>query len=50
MQQELVGQPKELPDKIYVGPVIDPGHSLASVSDKVAGVVLKRKTLPFCRT
>src|SRR5438874_13747391 len=43
MQTELVGQPKELPDNIQVGPVIDPGHSLASVSDKVAGVVLKRK-------
>src|ERR1700710_138679 len=36
-------QPVELPDKIHVGPVIDPGHSLASVSDKVAGIVLKRK-------
>ncbi len=36
-------QPVELPDKIYVGPVIDEGHSLASVSDKVGGIVLKRK-------
>ena len=39
-----MAQPVELPDKIYVGPVIDEGHSLASISDKVAGVVLKRKT------
>src|SRR5580704_9771836 len=38
-----MAQPVELPDKIYVGPVIDEGHSLASVSDKVGGVVLKRK-------
>ena len=38
-----MAQPVEIPDKIYVGPVIDEGHSLASVSDKVAGVVLKRK-------
>src|SRR5450432_2958658 len=36
-------QPVELPDKIHVGPVIDQGHSLASVSDKVGGIVLKRK-------
>ena len=36
-------QPVELPDKIHVGPVIDEGHSLASVSDKVGGIVLKRK-------
>ena len=36
-------QPVELPDKIYVGPVIDEGHSLASVSDKIGGIVLKRK-------
>jgi hypothetical protein len=36
-------QPVELPDKIHVGTVIDEGHSLASVSDKVAGIVLKRK-------
>jgi molybdopterin-containing oxidoreductase family membrane subunit len=36
-------QPVELPDKIYVGPVIDEQHSLASVSDKVGGVVLRRK-------
>src|SRR5215472_1572915 len=38
-----MSQPVELPDKIYVGPVIDEGHSLASVSDKVGGIVLKRK-------
>ena len=36
-------QPVEIPDKIYVGPVIDEGHSLASVSDKEGGIVLKRK-------
>ncbi|HWE49155.1 MAG TPA: NrfD/PsrC family molybdoenzyme membrane anchor subunit [Bryobacteraceae bacterium] len=39
-----MAQPVELPDKIHVGPVIDEGHSLASVSDKIAGIVLKRKT------
>ena len=38
-----MAQPVELPSKIEVGPVIDEGHSLASVSDKVAGIVLKRK-------
>jgi Ni/Fe-hydrogenase subunit HybB-like protein len=38
-----MAQPVELPDKIYVGPVIDEGHSLASISDKVGGIVLKRK-------
>jgi len=38
-----MSQPVELPDKIHVGPVIDEGHSLASVSDKVGGIVLKRK-------
>ena len=38
-----MAQPVELPDTIYVGPVIDPGHSLASVSDKVGGIVLKRR-------
>jgi molybdopterin-containing oxidoreductase family membrane subunit len=37
-------QPVELPDQIQVGPVIDEGHSLASISDKVGGIVLKRKT------
>jgi Ni/Fe-hydrogenase subunit HybB-like protein len=37
-------QPVELPDSIQVGPVIDEGHSLASVSDKIGGIVLKRKT------
>ena len=38
-----MAQPVELPDTIHVGPVIDPGHSLASVSDKVGGIVLKRR-------
>jgi Ni/Fe-hydrogenase subunit HybB-like protein len=39
-----MAQPVELPSRIAVGPVIDEGHSLASVSDKIAGIVLKRKT------
>src|SRR5271154_4397454 len=39
-----MAQPVELPDTIHVGPVIDEGHSLASVSDKIGGIVLKRKT------
>src|SRR5437763_17218092 len=39
-----MAQPVELPDRIHVGTVIDEGHSLASVSDKVGGIVLKRKT------
>ncbi len=38
-----MAQPVELPSKIEVGPVIDEGHSLASVSDKISGIVLKRK-------
>jgi len=38
-----MAQPVELPSKIEVGPVIDEGHSLASLSDKIAGIVLKRK-------
>jgi molybdopterin-containing oxidoreductase family membrane subunit len=38
-----MAQPVELPSKIEIGPVIDEGHSLASVSDKIAGIVLKRK-------
>ncbi len=38
-----MAQPVELPAKIEVGPVIDEGHSLASVSDKIGGIVLKRK-------
>ena len=38
-----MAQPVELPSKIHVGPVIDEGHSLASVSDKIGGIVLKRK-------
>ena len=37
-------QPVELPDEVHIGPVIDEGHSLASVSDKIGGIVLKRKT------
>jgi Ni/Fe-hydrogenase subunit HybB-like protein len=37
-------QPVELPSRFQVGPVIDEGHSLASISDKVGGIVLKRKT------
>ncbi len=39
----MPNQPVEIPDKIYVGPVIDEGHSLASISDKIGGIVLKRK-------
>ena len=39
-----MAQPVELPSEIPVGPVIDEGHSLASVSDKIGGIVLKRKT------
>jgi Ni/Fe-hydrogenase subunit HybB-like protein len=39
-----MAQPVELPSKIEIGPVIDEGHSLASVSDKIGGIVLKRKT------
>src|ERR1700691_2002881 len=39
-----MSQPVELPSEIQVGPVIDEGHSLASVSDKIGGIVLKRKT------
>ncbi len=38
-----MAQPVELPDTIYVGPVIDESHSIASVSDKVGNIVLKRK-------
>ena len=37
-------QPVELPDRIQIGPVIDESHSLASVSDKMSGIVLRRKT------
>ena len=37
-------QPVELPDRIQIGPVIDEGHTLGSVSDKMSGIVLKRKT------
>ena len=38
-----MAQPVELPDSIYVGPVIDPDHSIGSVSDTVGNIVLKRK-------
>ena len=38
-----MAQPVELPDSVYVGPVIDPDHSIGSVSDKVGNIVLKRK-------
>ena len=31
-------QPVELPSEIEIGPVIDAGHSLASVSDKIGGI------------
>jgi molybdopterin-containing oxidoreductase family membrane subunit len=37
-------EPIELQDKIHVGPVIGPGHNLASVTDKIAGIVLRKKT------
>ncbi len=36
-------QPVELPDTIQVGPVVAPGHTLATVTDKIANVVLRRK-------
>ena len=36
-------QPVELPDSIQVGPVVGPGHTLATVTDKIANVVLRRK-------
>ena len=36
-------QPVELPDPIQVGPVVAPGHTLATVTDKIANVVLRRK-------
>src|SRR5437588_809513 len=36
-------QPVELPDSIQVGPVVAPGHTLATVTDKIANVVLRRK-------
>ena len=37
-------QPVELPAHIPVGPVVGPDHTLASVTDKIAGIVLRRKT------
>ena len=36
-------QPVELPDSIQVGPVVAPGHTLATVTDKIANVVLRRQ-------
>src|SRR5215472_15856270 len=36
-------QPVELPDTIKVGPVVANGHTLATVTDKIANVVLRRK-------
>ncbi|MDQ6708819.1 MAG: polysulfide reductase NrfD [Acidobacteriota bacterium] len=37
-------QPVELPSTIHVGPVLAPDQTLASVTDKIAGIVLRRKT------
>ena len=35
-QQDLSkAQPVELPDSIQVGPVVAPGHTLATVTDKI---------------
>jgi molybdopterin-containing oxidoreductase family membrane subunit len=43
-QQDLSkAQPVELPDRIQVGPVVAPGHTLATVTDRIANVVLRRK-------
>src|SRR5689334_20226946 len=39
-----MAEPVELPSRFEIGPVIDQSHSLASVSDKIGGIVLKRKT------
>ena len=36
-------QPVELPDSIQVGPLVAPGHTLATVTDKIANAVLRRK-------
>ena len=41
--QEIWRNRSNIPVRFYVGPVIDEGHSLASVSDKVGGIVIKRK-------
>ncbi len=37
-------QPVELPSHIPVGPVVGPTQTLASVTDKIAGIVLRRNT------
>ncbi len=37
-------QPVELPTHIPVGPVVGPTQTLASVTDKIAGIVLRRNT------
>src|SRR5665213_4620226 len=36
-------QPVELPDEIYVGPSIGPKENLSTVTDTLAGIVLRRK-------
>ena len=36
-------QPVELPDKIHVGPIIGPKENLTTVTDTLAGIVLRRK-------
>ncbi len=37
-------QPVELPDQIKVGPIIGPQENLTTVTDTLAGIVLRRKT------
>ncbi len=37
-------EPVELPTKIEIGPLLGPGQNLASVTDKISGVVLTRKS------
>jgi hypothetical protein len=36
-------QPVELPDEIHVGPIIGPKENLTTVTDTLAGIVLRRK-------
>jgi hypothetical protein len=36
-------QPVELPDEIQVGPIIGPKENLTTVTDTLAGIVLRRK-------
>src|ERR1700735_3471601 len=36
-------QPVELPDEIHVGPIIGPKENLTTVTDILAGIVLRRK-------